>query len=215
VSILLAHLGFISEQHRPSWPPTASSVCCCDCSTITREAQAIVVKEFSWATCWGCADAVLGSLVGWTSLAASSWSSDLGIWVACSWHTVLTTRAVTHYSCSCWASAYSVDLTLARETAELIACLESAFTASSVSNGSFSETTHALSVLVSLDTEAVSCYSCNTSWRVRDNRLSWWASTCATRWISILSRETLWLLGLATCTGSCHHKAWRACADTS
>jgi len=187
MSLLLARaslgLGVVSKQEGSSWPPAAPSVCGSDCATVAREAEAVAVEELSCSACWGCTDAVQGSLVGWASLAASSWSSDFQIWVACSWYAVLTTRAVTHHRGALRAGALSVDKTLAVEAGRLGGSLATG----SVRNNSFSGSTYALAVLISLDPEAVVNDGSNTPSTVIHNCLSWWASALSSCSISVLS----------------------------
>jgi len=149
-------------------------------------------------------------LVGWASLTASSWSSDFKIWVTCSWRTVLATRAISHYGGACWTDAYSVFQALLREAR----LCDSSFTASSVRNNSFSGSTFASTVYVSLDSVAVGSHGGNASYSVCDDCLSWWASALASC-ASVLGWETAYSLELAPGTAVCLHETCWACADAS
>lgn len=103
----------LSEQQSSSWISLAAPSVAGGNGTIGAwEAKAIAVKELSSTAIRPDASTVLWSLVGWASHTASSWSSDLSIWVACSWDAGLTAGAIVYHCGTWWASALATDETL-------------------------------------------------------------------------------------------------------
>jgi hypothetical protein len=195
------------------WPPAASAISSCDGSAGASEAKTVAVEESSRTTVWRSTPAILRSLVGWASLAASSWSSDFQIWVACFWHTVLTARAVGHHGGPWWAGAHSSDPSLARKASCWLGV--SALTTCAVRNCCFPESADTSTILISLDAVAARLHCCNASCSCRDHGLSWWASALVGCWICVLAWKAARSLDLASCTRGCLHQTCWACADAT